>query len=392
MNQIYPVYEVNRNQRSKEKDELATTGYLEKFWIDHPQLGRSLVKLDQSTAPGWSEKIAYELAKLLNIPSARYEIGIYENRSAIVSPDYHRSQASYISGDNLIKNTLQDNRYNVNNCFQALIQNQIAAPFGYKTFEAIKDAADVFVGYLMLDDLIANNDRHGANWEVEINDRGNKYLAPVFDNGASFGCDFGSLVYDNKSPQQYTEEIVSMFGVTTNEVFQAAASIKPKAARYWKTQLEQLSSEQFQTLFERIPPGQISDKARKYALDLLNYNRAKILEIESNKSQKTSLTQTGASANRRTYLKYREQIPQKVNPNEGYFSTIVRQEKQDIAIAKLILVDSSVEKAKQILNQSDRTLSLRANDNTRAIKYVEQVITKAQKSKAASPQQENQID
>ncbi len=50
--------------------------------------------------------------------------------------------------------------------------------------DGIHSALDVFVGYLMLDAWIANQDRHHENWgAISLND--GLHLAPTFDHGAA---------------------------------------------------------------------------------------------------------------------------------------------------------------------------------------------------------------
>lgn len=71
------------------------TGYLRKFWVEHPQLGQSLIKIEEDTAPAWSEKVSYEIAARLKLPAASYEFGElvdwsnYADRTkVIVSPNF----------------------------------------------------------------------------------------------------------------------------------------------------------------------------------------------------------------------------------------------------------------------------------------------------------------
>lgn len=47
-------------------------------------------------------------------------------------------------------------------------------------------AWETFVGYLVLDALIGNTDRHAANWAVIVSEPG-RYLAPTFDHASSLG-------------------------------------------------------------------------------------------------------------------------------------------------------------------------------------------------------------
>ena len=274
----YTQFSVFKNQRNLDEEEIEPGGYLTKFWVDYPQLGRSLVKLDEETAPGWSEKVVYELAKLLNLPTARYELGIYDDqRNITLSPDFKDPKLTYINGDTLIRSSFEQYQYNVENSLQALETNQVKLPAGYQPPTGIEDGSDLFVGYLMLDTLVANNDRHGGNWEIGIDNRGDKTRAPIYDNGASFGVDFGSLVYDNKTPKEYTDTIVSMFGVPLDEAFKQATAIRPNAARVWRSQLAKVDCLEIQNLFNRVPQQLISTKAKTFAFKLIDLNQQKLL-------------------------------------------------------------------------------------------------------------------
>ncbi|MGH6635180.1 MAG: hypothetical protein ACRED0_03285 [Gammaproteobacteria bacterium] len=51
---------------------------------------------------------------------------------------------------------------------------------------SIRSAFDVFIGYLLLDAWIANQDRHHENWGV-INYGDGIHLAPSYDHAAALG-------------------------------------------------------------------------------------------------------------------------------------------------------------------------------------------------------------
>ena len=58
----------------------------------------------------------------------------------------------------------------------------------FPDFPDFMDATGVFVGYLMLDALISNQDRHHENWVILLNDiTDKKYLCPTYDHAAYSG-------------------------------------------------------------------------------------------------------------------------------------------------------------------------------------------------------------
>lgn len=52
--------------------------------------------------------------------------------------------------------------------------------------DAIENAADVFMGYLLLDTLVSNQDRHHENWGL-VTLSNKLHLAPTFDHASSLG-------------------------------------------------------------------------------------------------------------------------------------------------------------------------------------------------------------
>ena len=283
----YPVLQLDPSMKIEELiDPIESTGYLRKFWLEHPQLGRSLIKLEEDTAPAWSEKVSYEVATRLKLPAASYEIGElvgWSNYPAktkvIVSPNFKQADTRYVQGEKLLAQTNPDFSYSVREVLETLTQNRVQLPSGYQAPEGINDGTDLFVGYLLLDSLIANNDRHSGNWEIGLDSRGIKSLAPVYDNGASFATTFGSLVYENYTVEQYMNTDLSMFGEFQAETFKQAAELRPKAAMVWLKQLASVEIQQLEPIFARLPSDRVTSEARAFAIELLAYNRTQLLSF-----------------------------------------------------------------------------------------------------------------
>ena len=79
----------------------------------------------------------------------------------------------------------------IDRIFRVIEQPFIVRPSPTPPDPDIQTAPDVFVGYLMLDSLIANTDRHHANWGIllKANREGQRQaeLAPTFDHASSLG-------------------------------------------------------------------------------------------------------------------------------------------------------------------------------------------------------------
>lgn len=304
MNQKYPIYQIDREQRILEiEQEEALAGYQAKFWVDHPQLGRALVKFEESTAPAWSEKVVHEIAKLLKLPCARYELGQYNsNRYVVISPDFKNPNSNYLDADTFNRQTIDNFSYNLENSIELLDINEVGIGDRFLLPPGIETGSDLFTGYLILDSLIANNDRHGGNWEIAIDPIGNKTLAPVFDNGAAFATTFGSLIYDVQTPREYMERDMTMFGEKFFDIVAKLKELKSGATEIWLQQIGRIQPKDFQDIFDRVPEHRIDPKAKTFALKLIDHNRTRLMELRVNRSPAAKLSSRLAASKKRIEL------------------------------------------------------------------------------------------
>jgi hypothetical protein len=151
----------------------------------------------------------------------------------------------------------------------------------------INTGAEVFVGYILLDALINNIDRHSSNWGVIGIKEGTGIkleLMPSFDHALSLGSNDNNEF--NLSPSAYVNEYsLSAFreenyNLSTLEVFNRAAELYPEAAAIWKEKLAAITSSQIEEIFDRIPEGRITPTAATFAKALLEYNRSQILNLD----------------------------------------------------------------------------------------------------------------
>jgi hypothetical protein len=154
---------------------LEPEGSDEKVWLTDPRTGRrALFKRnirndDAERADHWPEKLASEIALRLGISRARVDLALREGcrgcLSYDVKPDDWEMQPGWV---------LLAARYGHHDPMRPQghtlerVQEVLAGhghPPGF-TGPAEFDAFDVFTGYLVFDALIANRDRHPANWSV----------------------------------------------------------------------------------------------------------------------------------------------------------------------------------------------------------------------------------
>ena len=108
-------------------------------------------------------------------------------------------------------------------------------------------------------------------------------LIPSFDHGLSLG----STDEDEDKPNLSLADYVNRYSqscfqsgynkLPTVTVFERCVQLASEAARIWQERLKQVTSTQIQEIFNRIPDGRITPIAAKFAIDLLAYNRERIL-------------------------------------------------------------------------------------------------------------------
>lgn len=283
-------------------DENEQLGSKEKFWLEHPELGRCLFKKNRSIGVGedWSEKIAAELCDLIKLPHAKYELAISNSDTGIISQSFLTPSTKLILGNEILTQVYsdeypQDNKdlsqHTVERIFGAFEALQILLPLGWTPINGIMTANDVFVGYLLLDTWIGNSDRHHENWGIVEKDR-QLYLAPTYDHASSLGrniTDAGRIKRLNTMDRGYSINAYAdkckcwlhnkdRKQMKTFDAFCMAARLYPKAASIWLQKLQAISDRDILYLFQQIPTQIISNPAIEFARSILSYNRMRLIE------------------------------------------------------------------------------------------------------------------
>jgi hypothetical protein len=301
MSNLFPTYQLTERMRVVELLPIQLKGVLTKSWYEHPDLGLCLFKA--ATSPrvpipnvrnDWVEKVVYEISKLLDLPTARYEFALAwnEERQSFVpgslSVNCLPSGAESIAGGDLLANTLTNYEagyplsYSVENVLKALAQNEVGCPQNWVGIAGIDRATDLFVGYLALDAVCGGVDRHPNNWEVMVVD-GRLDLVPSFDHGSSLGGNLSESTRATIAASGFAPNLMkSAFWNNTERIdpiqaFEIAVRLYPQIV--WQERLKAITTTQIQDIFDRIPEGRITAAAAKFALDLLESNRQALASL-----------------------------------------------------------------------------------------------------------------
>lgn len=257
------------------------------------------------TGENWAEKAVSELCSLLNLPHAHYELAIWKEKLGVITRTFIPQGGQLILGNELLTEVDEsypaEKRYKqyqyTLSIIEALItkhEPSIQPPLHWQPIRDIKDSFEVFIGYLMLDAWIANQDRHHENWGVVEYDQ-QLYLTPTFDHAPSLGQNLTDKVrnerlktrdenyhikaYVKKAKSAIYEEDREKKTLSTFEAFHKVAIQRKAAAMAWLGQLEQVTESHWQTIFQQLPTDIITHTAMNFAMELLKLNQERLLSL-----------------------------------------------------------------------------------------------------------------
>jgi hypothetical protein len=152
-------------------------------------------------------------------------------------------------------------------------------------------AADVMVGYLLLDALIANGDRHEQNWSVlraSSSDGGlADSLAATYDLEASLGFQLSddartARLKDKRGTEKYAEKgLARRFdgdrtSTLVDVAIRALRHCSPQGRRRISVVLDSIAIADFDNLVDRHGP--VSEPTRRFTAEVLKINRRRILD------------------------------------------------------------------------------------------------------------------
>ncbi|MCB1935154.1 MAG: HipA domain-containing protein [Nitrosomonas sp.] len=272
-----------------------------KYWF-HKNEKRFLFKIGRTnTGENWAEKVACELCSLLGLPHAHYELAVWKEEKGVLTESFVPKHGRLIMGNELlaeVHSTYPDQQrykaqdHTLGRIYSLLSSEEILLPLNWQSpSENIENAVDVFIGYLLLDVWIANQDRHHENWGI-IHDNG-IYLAPTYDHAASMGQnerdgkreELLTTKDQGRSISRYVLKARSAIYLSKSEkkplltidVFQEFAKKRPKSANLWLQRLNDISLDQCQNIFNRVPSTEISEITIKFAMKLLELNKERLL-------------------------------------------------------------------------------------------------------------------
>lgn len=285
--------------------QLEQLGTKEKCWFQQGKDTMLLFKVGRpNTGENWAEKVCCEIARLLGLPHAEYDLALWGNKQGVISPSLVPENGRLILGNELLawvhKTYEPAARYRtaqhiLRRVIAVLQQAFVGTPTGWDCPPQVSDAVGVFAGYLLLDALICNQDRHHENWGLIATHEHGLTLAPTFDHASSLGRNetdanrimrlntkdkgFSVENYVAKARSGFFENKSSTKAMSTLDAFRECAKANENAGQYWLTRLSTVKDADFSDILANIPDDFISSAAREFANAMLRINRNRLLAL-----------------------------------------------------------------------------------------------------------------
>lgn len=164
------------------------SGRSRKVWLESPsseQIGLFKFRKDTYTTDHYSEKITSDLAKLLDIPCAEIDLGLYKGEVGsmsylLIDPKIEMM----IEGVSLISNKYPN--YDGDTMYDSENDEYYSLEMLFKAISGYGFDKDL-IKMLLFDYLIGNSDRHQNNWAI-VDNNGKKRFSPLYDNSSALCC------------------------------------------------------------------------------------------------------------------------------------------------------------------------------------------------------------
>jgi len=169
-------------------------GSKSKFWFDLNGNAWLFKQAREHTGEDWAEKVAAEIALRIGVDAAEVELAEYQGRRGSASWSFVQPGESLVHGNEILAGQIlgYDPQKRLKQSDHTLA-NIIAAVDKMVPSVSTLVLEDL-AGYLVLDALVGNTDRHHENWgfltRYEDTDTGRRLifrLAPSFDHASSLG-------------------------------------------------------------------------------------------------------------------------------------------------------------------------------------------------------------
>lgn len=238
---------------------------------------------DYDCSEACSEKLAYEIAKILGYDCAKIELAV-DNNDKIGVLNYYFSDRFNAPHTDIVaylnKDTKERNSYYTISNIKSVLDDIDTDLFKY------------FIKIMIFDALIGEQDRHEENWGI-TEKQGKSFISPLYDNGDSLLREFRNIAnaqkyYDGiKDFNAYIDRSQTIIYKEDNKSrYKHFELIKYLYANFPKyvipeiNNLKKLTDEKIKILVNKIPDKLLTNEHKKYIIMYLIRRRDILLDIE----------------------------------------------------------------------------------------------------------------
>ncbi len=292
----YPIIEIE----SESRGAIEQLGSKPKFWFRRDGHDWLFKEARESTGEDWAEKVASTIAERLGVRSHYAELAVCNGRRGCAVKSFVVPHISaLVHGNEVLELTVPGYDMTVEyGQSDHTIDNIVGAierlfPMGKERHVA----ATRMVGYLVLDALIGNTDRHHQNWGVLLTEVGPSgsfariEMAPTYDHASSLGRELSdarrNMILREQSVRRYVERArggifaspEAKRGMSPLDVARRLALDYPELFFHWQRRLKQLPVRFWDEILACVPDGRMTDSSKLFASALLAENRSIIEEL-----------------------------------------------------------------------------------------------------------------
>lgn len=306
MPEIEPYRIIELDDAWAEADE--TLGSKKKGWFLSPDNNERLlfkfarVNRGIPTGEAWAEKIAAEIAALMQIPCAKVELAVLNGQQGSIGlrfPELANREVELIHGVDLLsahvigydreRDVWKQSDHNLANIIKAVSNVLPEGP-------ELENGLRIMAGFLVLDALILNMDRHHENWaffrERRQNDAFYYRVAPSFDHASSLGRELteeklAAWGHDQSHLERYVYKGrggIYVDGSASRpenplRLVELAIGKCPAYFVNWLEQLRIIDNTHFANVISRVPDTLMSQRAKRFCASILDFTRSKLLSF-----------------------------------------------------------------------------------------------------------------
>lgn len=155
------------------------------------------------------------------------------------------------------------------------VLRKVGPPPGVSGFTAF----GVFAGYLVLDALVANGDRHPGNWALLQSAEGERSLAPTFDHGNALGSGLTEHNRRSKDPKAWVRRGKANPFTPRGQslVDLALEAVRRSGTAEWVSRVSLLDSDTVAVAL-RAPTGRMSQAASTFIREVILENQRRLCD------------------------------------------------------------------------------------------------------------------